>query len=127
MKHTTSSNWITVAGLLLALPAAWFITICLLKFEWGVDGPYDSAEPLLVSMGLKENLGFNINLLIFVGPITGSLLALLQVLKIQWEVTKEAFCFHFTIRRRWFPILVSAFCVSLLGILALYLLVENYN
>ena len=37
------------------------------------------------------------------------------------------FQFHFAIRKRWFPLLVAAFSISLLAILFLYLLGENCN
>jgi hypothetical protein len=127
MKQTTSSNWLTVAGLLLALPTAWFLTICVLKFEMGVDGPYDTAEPRLNSLGLKEDLGFNINLLILAGPITGFLLAVFQVLNIHCDFEKETTWFHVGVRRRWFPILVAGFCISIMSILGLYIFFENSN
>lgn len=38
MKQVTKSFWLTSAGLLLALPTAYFITIAILKYELGVEG-----------------------------------------------------------------------------------------
>jgi hypothetical protein len=125
MKQLTKSNWLVAAGLLLSLPAAYFISTAFLKYELGVDGPFDDAYPLFESLGVKEDLGWNINLLILLGPIAGFLLCVFQVLKIRWEFTKEEFRFQFTVRKRWFPILAAAFSASLLGLLALYLFGEN--
>lgn len=125
MKPIAKQNWITWTALLLALPTAYFITISVLKYEMGVDGPMDAIRPWLERMGIKETLGWNINLLILLGPIAACVLLFFQLVKIQWELSREDFRFHFTIRRSWFPILVAAFSVSSLAILTLYLFGEN--
>lgn len=127
MKTTIKPNWSTIAGLLLALPAAYIICISVLKYVMGVDGPFDSSQPFLERLGIKEAPGLNINLLILLGPVAGFLLAIFQVLTIKWQLTKEDFHFQFTVRKRWFPILVAAFSISLLAILFFYLLGENCN
>ena len=57
MKQTTSGfNRVAAAALMLALPTAYFITINILK-GFGINGPYDAAEPLLERAGIKESLG----------------------------------------------------------------------
>ena len=127
MKPTIKSKWITAAGLLLALPTAYVICISILKYWLNIDGPFDSSQPVLERLGIKETFGWNINLLILLGPIAGFLLTIFQVLIIKWQVTKEHFHFEFTVKKRWFPILVAAFSVSLLAILFFYLLGENCN
>ena len=127
MKHLTKQKWVTWAALLLALPTAYFFLINILKEEFGISGPYDAIDPLLQSMGIRESLGWNINLLILLGPIAACILCIFQVLKINWRFTREQFEFHFAIRKRWFPLLVAAFSISLLAILFLYLLGENCN
>jgi hypothetical protein len=127
MKQLTRSNWPTTAALLLSLPTAYLISISILKYGLGMNGPFDASAPLLENMGIKESLGWNINLLILLGPLTGFFLASLQVLKIKWEFSKEDFQFHFTIRKKWFPILVAAFSASILGVLFLYASGENCN
>jgi hypothetical protein len=114
-----------MAGLLLALPAAYILVISFLKYELNINGPFDSASPLLENLGIKEALGWNINLLILLGPVAGFVLSVLQVLKIKWQFSKENFEFHFTLQKRWFPILVAAYSLSILAILFLYLLGEN--
>ena len=121
------SNWLTAAGLLLALPAAYLICISVLKYRLSINEPFDSSAPLLERWGIKESLGWNVNLLILLGPIAGFLLTIFQVLIIKWQFTKEHFHFQFTVKKRWFPILVAAFSISLPAILFFYLLGENCN
>jgi hypothetical protein len=127
MKPMIKSNWLTAAGLLLALPTAWFICISVLKYGLHVNGPFDASQPLLERLGIKESLGLNINLLILLGPVVCFLLSVFQVLKIRWDFSKEDFNFSFTVHKRWFPILVAAFSIGLLAILFFYLLGENCN
>ena len=127
MKPMIKSNWLTAAGLLLALPTAYFIFISVLKYELNINEPFDFSAPFLEKLGIKESFGWNINLLILFGPIAGFLLAAFQVLVMKWEFTKEHFLFQFTIKKKWFPILVAAFSVSLTAILGFYLLGENCN
>jgi hypothetical protein len=127
MKQLTKQNWLTTGALLLSLPTAYFIAISILKYQLGVDGPFDSIAPWLERMGVKETPGWNINLLILLGPVVACLLSIFQVLKINWQFTKEQFQVHLTIRNHWFPLLVTAFSLSLLTILFVYLLGENCN
>ncbi|MFC0775883.1 hypothetical protein [Terrimonas alba] len=125
MKQYIKQNAVTALSFLLALPAAYFITISVLKYELGINSPFDSVAPFLERMGIKETLGWNINLLILFGPIVAFLLTVFQVLKIDWQFTKEEFLFHFTVIKKWFPLLVIAFSLSLLAVLTLYMIGEN--
>jgi hypothetical protein len=127
MKTTIKSNLLTASGFLLALPAFYLICISILKYGLNINGPFDSSQPLLERLGIKESFGWNINLLILLGPIAGFLLTIFQVLIIKWKFTKEHFHFEFTLKKKWFPILVAAFSVSLLAVLFFYLLGENCN
>ena len=125
MKQYAKQNGITLLSLLLALPTAFFICISVLKYEMGVDAPFDSMAPVLEKMGIKETLGWNINLLILFGPFVAFLLTIFQVVRIDWRFTKEQFLFHFAVKKRWFPLLVIAFSMSLLAFLAIYMIGEN--
>ena len=116
---------LNAAALLLSLPTAYFITISLLKYVFNVDGPFDNATPFLERMGIKENIGWNINLLILFGPLIAFLITIFQVLKINWQFSKEQFEFHFTIRKQWFPLMVAALSGGLLLTLFIYLVAEN--
>jgi len=58
------SNKLSVLALFLALPTAYFVCISILKYELGVQAPFDSVAPYLERMEIKEAPGRNINLLI---------------------------------------------------------------
>jgi hypothetical protein len=125
MKQYTKQNGIAIASLLLALPTAYFICISVLKYELSIDAPFDIIAPFLERMGIKETLGWNINLLILLGPVVAFLLTIFQVVKIEWQFSKEQFLFHFAITKSWFSLLIAGFSLGLLGILFIYLLGEN--
>jgi len=125
-KKIVNRNWLTAAALLLAFPTAYFITISVLKYVFNIDGPFDSATPFLERMGIKENLGWNINLLILVGPLVAFVMTIFQVLKINWQFSKEQFEFHFAFRKKWFPLIVAVLSGGLLFTLFIYLVGENY-
>jgi len=128
METTTFKNkGMTVAALLLVLPTVYFILISILKYGLGVDGPFDSARPILESMGIQDSLGWNINLLILFGPLIAFLLCIIQVLNIKWHFTSESFLFNLSIKKKWFPLSVIIFSAGVLAILVFYFLVENYQ
>ena|SRR5436190_22337486 len=120
MKQYLKQNGIAIASLLLALPTAYFLSISVLKYEMGVDAPFDAIAPFLERMGIKETLGWNINLLILLGPLVAFALSIFQVLKIKFQFTQNHFLFQVILKKRWLPLLVAAFCVSLLAILFIY-------
>lgn len=125
MKQLIKPNVIAIISLLLALPTAYFICISVLKFELGVDGPFDSVAPFLERMGINETIGWNINLLILFGPFITFLLTIFQVLTIRFQFTQNHFLFQFLIKKRWLPMVVAAFSVSLIAFLFVYLAGEN--
>jgi len=98
MKTAYRINWLSATALLLALPTAYFILISVLKYMFGVDGPFDSMQPTLEQLGIKESLGLNINLLILFGPVIALIIAAAQVLKIQFQFTKDQFDFHIQVK-----------------------------
>jgi hypothetical protein len=122
---TFRNNWLTAAGLLLSLPTAYFISISILKYGLHVNGPFDAIAPTLEDWGIKK-FGWNINLLILFGPLPGVLLTIFQVMKISLRADKKEFHLHCIVRKDWFPLLVAAFSISLMGVLFLYFLGENY-
>ncbi len=117
-------NWLNFVALLLVLPSVCFFCINLMN-EAGINGPYKASEPVLESFGIREKLGWNINLLIVFGPVIALLLSALQVLHIEWGFTKEQLKFIITIRRKWFPIFIAFLSVFILAALTIYLVEEN--
>ncbi len=121
---TSRRNWFSTIALLLVLPSAWFIFINLLN-EAGISGLYNASQPVLERMGIKENLGWNINLLIVFGPILALPLAAFSVLHIEWHFSKEQFQFNITIRKKWFSLFIVFLSGSILATLFIYLAGEN--
>jgi hypothetical protein len=127
MKQSIKQNGIAVGSLMLALPTAYFLIVSVLKYETGIDAPFDTVAPFLERMGISEALGRNINLLILFGPVAAFALSIFQVLRIKFRFTQNHFLFQVILRKRWLPLLVVAFSASLLGILFIYLVRENCN
>ena len=113
------------AALLLVIPAAWFFIINVLNAA-GISGPYNASAPFFERWGSKESLGWNINLLILLGPIFSLLLSLFQLLTVKWQFTKEQFQVQFNIRKKWFPLSIALFSSLILASLFMYLITENY-
>lgn len=123
---TSRRSWLTFLSLLLVLPSAWFFCINILN-ETGVSGPYNASQPLLESLGINETLGWNINLLILLGPVIAVLLSAIQVLHVEWHFSKEQFQFNITIRRKWLPLFIVFLSGLILATLFVYLIGENCN
>ena len=113
------------AALLLIMPAAWFFFINMLN-ALGISGPYNTSAPFFEKWGSNETLGWNINLLILLGPIFSLLLSLYQVLSLKWQFSKEQFQVHMNIRKKWFPLSVALLSGLILASLFMYLITENY-
>ena len=123
---TFKSNTLTIIAALLAFPTAYFIIANLLN-EIGIAGPYNLIGSFVESTGGREPLGWNINLLILCGPILAILLTIFQFVKIEFHFSKEEFLVHFSIQKRWFPILVTAVSGAVLATVFFYMLGENCN
>src|SRR5215207_7169871 len=107
MKTTTfKNNWLTATGLLLVLPAAYFILIGTLS-EFGINGPLEGVRPFAEKWGIKDPPGLNITSVILFGPVLAFLLSIFQVLKIEWHFSKEEFLLNLSFQKRWFPLLVA--------------------
>ena len=123
---TFKSNTLTIIAALLAFPTVYFIIANLLN-EMGIAGPYNLIGSFVESAGGREPLGWNINLLILCGPILAILLTIFQFVKIEFHFSKEEFLVHFSIQKRWFPILVTAVSGAVLASIFFYMLGENCN
>ncbi len=119
------ANMLFWFGALLLLPATSFIFISLLKYGLGLPYLFDSAEPLLESMGIKESFGFNINLLILLGPVLALLLNLYAVVKIEWYNEKENFSAKVSVQKHWWNMVLVIFSGLLLAFLFIYAIGEN--
>jgi hypothetical protein len=111
------SGWLNSTSILLVIPASYVIIISLLKFELGVNEPFDTSAPILESWGIKEGPGFNISSLIVFGPMLAILLSTIQVLTIKWKFSKDNWEFNIQVRKKALPI-----TIILLGMLVLFTL-----
>jgi len=123
---TFKSNALSIIAALLAFPTVYFISANLLN-EIDIPGPYNLIASFVERNGGREPLGWNINLLILCGPIIAILLTFFQFVKIEFYSTKEEFLLHFSVQKRWFPIIVTAASVAVLAAIFLYMLAENCN
>lgn len=114
-------------GLLLALPTVYFIFISVMKYVFGWSYLFNVSQPALESWGIKESIGWNINLLILFGPMLAFILNLLSVLHIRLLFTKEKIDCHLSLNKNWWNISVITISSLALLILFAYLLGENCN
>ena len=121
---TFKNNLLTATGLLLVLPAAYFILVGVLS-EFNITGPLESVQPFAEKWGIKDPPGLNITSVILFGPMIAFLLTIFQFLKIEWHFSKEEFMLHFSFQKRWFPLLVAGASFGVLAMLFFYMLAEN--
>ena len=123
--HTINHRWAVAIGTLLAFPTAYFILISLLKYAFGTPFLFNSAQSLLEQLGIKESLGFNINLLILFGPVIALVINLFAVLKMDWHNETDIFSVKFSIQKHWWNMVLVALSGIFLATLFFYMLGEN--
>ena len=124
-QRTVNRNMALVVGTLFAFPTVYFIFISLLKYVLGAPYLFDTAEPLLERLGIKESLGWNMNLLILFGPLIAMFINLLSVLRIDWYNARDAFSFKVSIEKLWWNMLLIVLSGILLATLFIYAMGEN--
>lgn len=125
MQHTINHKWAIAFGTLLVFPTAYFIFISLLKYGLGIPYLFDSSQPLLERLGIRESLGWNINLLILFGPLVALALNLFSVLRIEWYNQRENFSVTISVQKHWWNMVLVIFSGLLLATLFIYALGEN--
>jgi hypothetical protein len=116
-----------VIGLLLTAPTLYFILISVMKYVFGLPALFDAAQPTLETLGIKEAIGWNINLLILFGPLVALLLNLNSVLDINWQGTRDDIIVQLLFQklvRNWLVIVISGLCLLTLFV---YAIGENCN
>ena len=124
-KQLSASAWAGIAGLLLVLPAIYFVLISVMAYGFGWRYLFDASWPLLERLGVKESLGWNINLLIIFGPVLALLLNVWRVLHIDFEFTKERIDCRFSLLKSWQNLAIVILSGGVLTVLMLYLFLEN--
>ena len=116
---------LALAAGILTLPTLYFISIAILKYNFGQSYLFDRATPMLEHLGIKEKLGWNINLLILFGPVLAFMLNVLSVLKIQFRFRKEQLDCSMSIRKNWWNLAIIILSTLILVVLFAYLIGEN--
>ncbi len=114
-------------GLLLAAPAAYFVFASILKYVFGLSALFNAFGPLLNSMGAKESLGWNINLLILLGPVIALLLNVTSIVTIKWQRGEEGSNIQLSIQQKLLNWIVIGISAVSLALLFFYALGENCN
>jgi hypothetical protein len=114
-------------GLFLTAPTAYFIFVSFLKYVFGLPALFDAIEPLLNSMGAKETLGWNINLLILFGPLLAFVVNVTSILSFHWNKDEDVIHIHVSILKRIMNWVVIGISAGSLALLFLYALGENCN
>lgn len=122
-----TSTVTAITGLMLTVPAFYFILISVLKYTFGVPYLFDSIAPFLERSGIKEPPGWNINLLILVGPVLALLINLSVVLRLHYENSKDYFDCRVTISKRSWNLVVIVLAGLVFATLFMYLVGENCN
>lgn len=114
-------------GLMLTLPTCYFILISVLKYILGYPALFDAVTPTLEGLGIKETLGWNINLLILFGPLLAFFLNASAITQVEIHSDQHRVDLEIHLLKRKFNWLVMGLSAGCLVILFLYLLGENCN
>lgn len=123
--HIFKPSLSAALGLLLTLPAGYVILISVLKYVLGFPALFDASAPVLEAWGIKDTLGWNINLLILFGPLVGFLINASALLKVEAHAAEDSWNFEVQLLKKRLNWLVLAFSSLCLLILFVYALGEN--
>lgn len=126
MQLAFNRKWAIALGALFVIPTAYFILISILN-DWGLPYLSEASQPFLQKLGIKDPPGFNINLLILIGPLIALALNLFVVLKIEWHNWREDFSINISIHKHWMNMLLIIIAGILLAVLFFYAIGENCN
>ena len=124
---TLKPNLNATIGLLLTVPALYFIFISVLKFVFGVPMLFDAAQPILDAWGVKGPIGWNVSLMFILGPLVAFLFNLTSVLRIDWENNKHQINFQLSFEmgfKNWLLVVISCLCMINVFV---YVICENCN
>ena len=124
-QFSVSHKWALIFSVIITVPILFVISISLLKYGFGVNRPFDTAQPLLEKWGIKESIGFNINAVILFGPILAIILNALSLVQYKLKLTGEYYELLISVKRYWWNIILAAVAGICLAALFIYLLGEN--
>lgn len=121
------SKMVVILGWMLTLPTSYFILMSVLKYELNSPRLFDATWPLLERLGVRENIGWNINLLILFGPVLAFVLNLLRAVDFEFQFTKERWDCKVSIHKSWWNLSVIFISSLVMLFLFAYFLGENCN
>jgi len=113
-------------ALLLTLPALLFIGVNLAKYQIGWAAPYDTLAAAGANFGIIPALDAASPLLLLGGPAVA--LAMMLIALVRLRITRRGPALALTaveVYPRWLPLAVGLAAALSLGVLLLYLFVEN--
>lgn len=125
-KVLINRPFVLLAGFALVFPALYFIVSAWLNYGLGFSPFWKVIEPIFEKPENKQ-FGFNINLLILMGPLLAILINLPQVMQLHLSTEPEELNVHLAFKKyswSWMIIGASSFC---LAALFFYLIAENCN
>ena len=119
-----ATRWTFFAGILLAFPAAYFVSSAIMNYGLGIDWFWKPIEPIFEKPA-NRHFGWNINLLIIFGPIIAVMINVLSLAFIRFEKVDDYFKIQIFIRRNWLNIMVLVIACGSLAAMFIYLFFEN--
>ncbi|MGH2711733.1 MAG: hypothetical protein ACRDH9_11080 [Actinomycetota bacterium] len=112
----------TLIRLLLVLPSLVWVVANVLKFEMGVDAPYDFLRPV-IGPG-TELAEMAVAAVVILGPLAAILLTLLRTTRISLTRTKGGVRARGSLSARWGDIAILGFAAASLVVIGFYVIAE---
>jgi hypothetical protein len=109
----------SIAGTLLVFPAVYFVSASILYLNWGLPGLWNLADPSLVNLS-NGQIGWNINLLILVGPMLALVWNTFSLVQINWNNSNEQLQLSFRVHKHWSNIYVAIVSLVVLASIFVY-------
>jgi hypothetical protein len=113
----------TILRIFLITPSLVFVAVNLLKFELGVDAPFDALAPVIDPATQLANL--LVAAVVILGPIAAVVLTLRQTTTGSLRTTKPGVEARFTMQARWSDLLVLGAAIAPLVAIGLHLIAEG--
>lgn len=108
---------------MLVLPSVVFVAVNVLKFELGIDGPYDLLAPVI---GPSSSVnGPILAAVVILGPLAAVLLTLRRTASFSMSRTDGGLAARTSLNVRWADLVILAFALAALGVIGVYLIAEG--
>ena len=111
-------------GILLVVPSLYFVVSALLNYRFGLPTLWKVIEPIFEKAG-NQSFGFNISLLVILGPLVAIMINLAQVIQLHFARAEDEVYVYLSISKYKYSWIVVATGCACLGIMFFYMLAEN--